>query len=401
MKKLILSAAMILPFAAMAQQGFTINGKVGALNAPAKAYLVYRTPGGQVADSSNIVNGAFSFKGEVEMPVNANIRVIHPQTSAAKTPIDVLGFYIENKTISITAKDSVKNAVITGSPVNDDNAKLASILKPAMTKMEALQAEFQSKTDEERKAEGYMQTVYDRSDVIEKEMQALSQTFIDANPNSYVALTAFRSVLGYDIDPTTAEPAFNKFSAELKATPLGKNIQSAIDGAKKSQIGTMATDFTQNDPDGKPIKLSDFKGKYVLVDFWASWCGPCRRENPNVVKAFNTYKDKNFTVLGVSLDRPDGKEAWVKAIKDDGLTWSHVSDLKYFDNEASKMYGVQAIPFNFLVDPSGKIVARNLREEALQTKLSELLGASTAAPAAPAAKAAPAGKASKAKKVKS
>jgi peroxiredoxin len=401
MKKLILSAAMILPFAAMAQQGFTINGKVGALNAPAKAYLIYRTPGGQFADSTNIVNGAFTFKGQVEVPVSANIRIKHVQATAARTPLDVLGFYIENKAISITAKDSVKHAVITGSPVNDDNAKLTAMLKPAVAKMEALQAEYASKTDEDRKNEAYMQTIYARSEKIEKEMQDLSQGFINSNPNSYVALNAFRSVLGYDIDPTTAEPAFNKFSAELKSTPLGKSIQTSIEGAKKSQVGIMATDFTQNDPSGKPIKLSDFKGKYVLVDFWASWCGPCRRENPNVVKAYNTYKDKNFTVLGVSLDRPDGKEAWEKAIKDDGLTWSHVSDLKYFDNEASKMYGVQAIPFNFLVDPTGKIVARNLREEALQTKLAELLGANTAAPASSAAAAAPAGKASKAKKAKS
>jgi len=399
MKKLILSAAMILPFAAMAQQGFTINGKIGALNAPAKAYLIYRTAGGQFADSTNIVNGAFTFKGQVEVPVSANIRIKHAQATPTKTAIDVLGFYIENKAISITAKDSVKNATITGSPVNDDNAKLTAMMKPAVAKMEALQAEYASKTDADRKNEAYMKTVYARSETIEKEMQNLSQGFISSNPNSYVALNAFRSVLGYDIDPTTAEPAFNKFSAELKSTPLGKSIQTSIDGAKKSQVGIMATDFTQNDPSGKPIKLSDFKGKYVLVDFWASWCGPCRRENPNVVKAYNTYKDKNFTVLGVSLDRPDGKEAWVKAIQDDGLTWSHVSDLKYFDNEASKMYGVQAIPFNFLIDPTGKIVARNLREEALQTKLAELLGANTSAPAAAAS--APAGKASKAKKAKS
>jgi peroxiredoxin len=378
MKKLILSAALLLPFAAMAQQGFTITGKVGALNAPAKAYLIYRTPGGQFADSTNIVNGAFTLKGQVEGPVNANIRVVHTAPTATKTPLDVLGFYIENKSFSITAKDSVKNAAITGSPINTDNEKLNALLKPAIAKMEALKAEYAAKPDAEKESEAYMKTIYARSEAIEKEMQDLSQTFIKSNKNSYVALNAFRSVLGYDIDPTTAEPAFNQFSADLKATPLGKSIETAIAGAKKSQVGIMAADFTQNDPTGKPVKLSDFKGKYVLVDFWASWCGPCRRENPNVVKAFNTYKNKNFTVLGVSLDRPDGKEAWIEAIKADGLTWNHVSDLKYFDNAASKMYGVQAIPFNFLVDPTGKIVARNLREDALQAKLAELLGGAAA-----------------------
>jgi peroxiredoxin len=146
-----------------------------------------------------------------------------------------------------------------------------------------------------------------------------------------------------------------------------------MNAASATAIGAMAPVFTQEDVDGKAVSLADFRGKYVLLDFWASWCGPCRRENPNVVKVYQQYNDKNFTIIGVSLDQPGKKDAWLAAIKADGLDWTQVSDLKFWDNAVAKQYGVKAIPQNYLIDPMGKIIAENLVGQELENKLRELL----------------------------
>lgn len=189
---------------------------------------------------------------------------------------------------------------------------------------------------------------------------------------------------GFGVEGYTQEEVNNiitiqaqKFPEHASLIALNNKIQAQPkqqeQAAPASLVNQAAPDFTLPDVNGKPVSLSSFKGKYVLVDFWASWCGPCRQENPAVVSAFQKFKDKNFTILGVSLDRPGQKENWVKAINDDQLTWTHVSDLKFWDSMVVPMYGIDGIPFNVLVDPSGKIIAERLRGEDLEKKLSEVL----------------------------
>lgn len=207
--------------------------------------------------------------------------------------------------------------------------------------------------------------------------KALSLQWIDAHRNSPICVYIIHNVyepLYNKLTPDEQEAILNKLSPAATHNKVADALRYTIRTQRLTGIGRTAPDFTQNDTAGKPVSLQSFRGKYVLLDFWASWCAPCRRENPNVVKAFNQYKDKGFTVLGVSLDQAGKKEAWLKAIHDDGLTWTHVSDLQYWNSAAAKLYDVKAVPANFLLGPDGAILAKNLRGEALDKTLDSLLG---------------------------
>lgn len=204
------------------------------------------------------------------------------------------------------------------------------------------------------------------------EMERLRQ-FVKENPGSFAAVYLLDGY-GREMELPEVEALFASLSPKYKDSPSGKSVANGIEARKITAIGKIAPDFTQPDTLGNLVKLSDLRGKYVLVDFWASWCGPCRAENPNLVKTFNRYKDKGFTVLGISLDQPGKKDAWLAAIHKDGLAWTQVSDLKFWENEVAVLYGVKAIPTNLLLDPEGKIIAKDLQGEDLSKKLSELFG---------------------------
>lgn len=368
----------VFPALLFAQNGaFTVKGKVGNYNAPAKVFLLYSNNSEtQVTDSAIFKDGSFSFKGSVSEPVTGVLvldnKGVGLQNVRPESKPDVLRFYIEKEDITVSATDSLSRATATGK-ANAENKKLNAQLKPVESKMAALNDEYNAASPENKQSEQFMTPLRSRFEVLMKEQNAILKKFIQDNPSSYVSLTALKSVAGQSPNPAEIESLINALSPALKSSASLKPLIQSMEALKKTSVGSQAMDFTQNDPDGKPVKLSDFKGKYVLLDFWASWCGPCRQENPNVVNAFNKYKDKNFTILGVSLDRQNGKDAWLKAIKDDGLTWTHVSDLKFWQNEVAVMYGVRGIPKNFLIDPQGKIIATDLRGEDLERKLAEVL----------------------------
>jgi peroxiredoxin len=378
MKKLVIALLVLASFAANAQeaQNFTVSGTLQNISLPVnKVYYSYRVDGVTVRDSVAPTDGKYSFSGKTSEPIMATLFVRYKNDAQGKPikmfqPRDYASVFVTAGTIQVTSVDSFSNVTVAGSKAHDAYLALTKQTKPVNDKMQAASKAYSAAY--QAKDSATMKTLDATFDALDAEMKEVYKGYLNANNNSPIAMYALGQMAGWDINPEVVEPIYNALSESARATPSGKAFAEKIVTAKKTAVGAMAMDFTQNDTLDVPVSLSSFKGKYVLIDFWASWCGPCRQENPNVVKAFQTYNAKGFTVLGVSLDQPGAKDKWMKAIHDDNLTWTQVSDLKYWDNQVAKQYGIQAIPQNFLVDPAGKIIAKNIRGEELSSKLATI-----------------------------
>lgn len=358
MKKFFLLLALA-PTGLFAQNsGFTLNGKISGIPDGAEVKLTSANEGAALLTKGTAKGGNFQLNGKLAEPG------LFWLTVGKEQPQHI---YLENAAIRVSgaAKD-LKNLKVEGSSAHADFTAFRDRFNPLVAELQATMAQAE-KSQDGAEQRNLMRRFDSLKNVVDTEVAS----YVGKRPASYVSPFLLFITTQILEDPITLEQRFNGLAEPVRNSQIGRSLAAFIADSKVGAIGTEAPDFTQNDVSGNPVKLSSLRGKYVLVDFWASWCKPCRVENPNVVAAFQKYNNKNFTVLGVSLDRE--KDAWLKAIEKDGLTWTQVSDLKFWNNEAATLYRVQGIPQNFLVDPNGKIVGKNLRGPALDAKLEELL----------------------------
>lgn len=346
-------------------KGFTIKGELSGLKDGDKVMLIHSTDQRKMDTVFQTVkNNRFELKGQV------------------KNGADFYSLRVENKRIRYNAfldnssmvlkgdAEDLSKVTLSGSASHDDYLRYTATMASTTAKIRSLNKEYRDAST--AKNEELVKTIGKQFDELEGEQATLTNDFIRKNPSSYY--TPYLIFNG-DIEPSVTEPIYNGLSKTVKASTYGIKVKERLADLSRVAVGIKAPDFSALTPEGATLSLNEVvkKGKYTLIDFWASWCGPCRQENPNVVAAYAKFHEKGLNILGVSLDKAEGAAAWQKAIANDQLTWYQVSDLKYWESPMVKLYAIRGIPHSVLVDAKGIIVAKDLRGKALHDKLEELL----------------------------
>jgi thiol-disulfide isomerase/thioredoxin len=379
--KVVITAGLLTgaSLSLVAQTPFKVKGNLKDTSRNGeKVLLSYYNGEKKMYTAAIVKDGTFAFEGTVKDPARATLS-INTSKEERKTIRWIMShkceFFIEGGEVTVEGLPLTKAVIKAPGKSQKDFLALQAKLKPFTEKENnSSNAMFDALAARDTVT---AKTLRATNDKCKQQIDSVEMAFLKANPASHVSVDLLREKItakSLSEEKETMAALYNKLAAPMKKSILGTQIGELIETAGKLGPGKPAGDFVLNDTLGNPIKLSSFKGKYVLLDFWASWCIPCRFENPTVIKAYDRFKDKNFTVLSVSLEKPGDRNAWVAAIIKDKLTWTQVAALtKEEGDNMRKMYGIQSIPMNFLIDPQGKVVATYLRGEALIKKLEEIL----------------------------
>lgn len=360
MKKTILTIIIAGLCATGFAQGYKISGEVKNFTGTAIRLKIAKEHVKQSEEMEiPVKQGVFSYEGKAASPYQAYLSI---------NDSVMISFMLYNENIRITADAKNKNAsTVKGGPQCDQYNEYLQTIQPLDQEIGALWKKKHDAGEDSPEAKALDAKLKSLQD----EQLAKSSAFIQKYPQSGTSTYLFWRIYGRIEMPKAIELFDGLDKTVLADNSYYKFVAPTMIGQKNTAVGCKVPSMAQETPDGKTLSLDDFRGKYVLIDFWASWCVPCRAANPGIVEIYNKFKDKNFTILGISLDK--AKDKWIEAIEKDGLNWNHISDLKFWDNEISRTFGVNSIPATVLVDPNGIIIARNLHKEELEQLLSEKL----------------------------
>jgi peroxiredoxin len=356
------------------KDGYVISGTAKGVYDGVRAYLKTSDERGRdvYQDTAIVFNEKFAFKGKIDVPEMWYLSV---NSVPGKFPI-----IVENDNITVEVnKKNMNESKVSGTKANDALSEYNKQVTLLVNKRNTFNNQ---NRDVVRSDDGDAKAKFStESEKIKKEMTDLPFNFISNHKDNYFSLTLVESLINNNTtDINQVESSYKSLDNNLLSTNYGKMVGGKIAMKKQENerkgsldIGKVAPDFSGPNPDGKTISLNDIKGKVTIIDFWASWCRPCRMENPNVVKVYNKYHDKGLEIVSVSLDKPGQKDKWLKAIDDDHLTWHHISNLNYFNDPIARLYDIKSIPSTYILDADGKIVAKSLRGQMLEDKIAEML----------------------------
>jgi len=373
MRKILLLAALsvLASCSKVGDNEYLITGSAEGIENGKMAIIQIQDEMGMIPkDTAKVENGKFELKGNYKNGPEIAFLMIEGVNNG------MVPFILENGEIDITVdKDTIQKSKIGGTDNNDKFQEYNDLSSPIFKRMIAFQKANQEKYINAAKANDMttVNALRKENEGFQKEMNDLSEVFIQKNPDTFLsALLLENFVSRQALDIEKIKKYFNTLTKEVKKTKSAKRVEDYVKSfTNPAKVGELAPNFSAPDLDGQMVSLKQSLGKVTIIDFWASWCGPCRAENPNVVALYNEFHPKGLNIIGVSLDKDAAK--WEEAIGKDKLAWIHVSNLKHWQEPIAKQYGVESIPATFILDASGKIVAKDLRGEELKAKVAELL----------------------------